>query len=129
MSLIPLRLMTLRAANYTSTNSPYGTTEWAISSLTATASNVVEPTHGAESALSAECKLYRQQKILNIRTGKMSTMLLHLEVVQWHVKKDVIGKEQTTVDIKALRPIWRAGGVTYGSAFQDKEKRSRNSLG
>lgn len=48
-------------------------------------------------------------------------MLVLVEVVQWHVRKDAIDDEKTTVDIKALRPVWRAGGITYGSTFRGFE--------
>lgn len=111
-------LTLFRAANYTSTNSPHGTSEWAISGLTAAPSKLVKPTYVAESAFSAECRLYSKQEILSPNSGNRSAMLVLVEVVQWHVRSDAIDDEQTTVDIQALRPIWRAGGITYGNTFR-----------
>lgn len=113
--------MYYRAANYTSTNTPHGTSEWAISGLTAAPSKLVKPTHVAESAFSAECKLYSKQEILSPKTGLRSAMLVLVEVVQWHVRKDMIDESQATVDVKLLRPVWRGGGITYGSAFSGFE--------
>jgi hypothetical protein len=43
-------------------------------------------------------------------------MLVLVEVVQWHVRKDIIDDKEATVDIEKLRPVWRAGGITYGVA-------------
>ena len=41
--------------------------------------------------------------------------------VQWHVRDDALNSEQSNVDLAVLRPIWRGGGITYGTAFQGFE--------
>jgi hypothetical protein len=110
-----------RAANYTSTNAPPGTSEWALSGLHASPSKIVKPTFVAESAFSIECKLVSKQEITSPKTGQRSAMLIIVEAVQWHARKDMINEEQSIVDLKAFRPVWRAGGITYGTAFQGFE--------
>lgn len=45
-------------------------------------------------------------------------MLVIVEAVQWHVRSDAINADKSTVNIDVLRPIWRAGGITYGTSFQ-----------
>jgi flavin reductase (DIM6/NTAB) family NADH-FMN oxidoreductase RutF len=110
-----------RAANYTSSNTPHGISEWGISGLTASPSTLITPTFVAESAFSAECKLYSQQEILSSKTGMRSAMLVLVEVVQWHVRADAIDERRESVNIEKLRPMWRAGGITYGNAMSGFE--------
>jgi len=110
-----------RAANYTSTNAPPGASEWALSGLHALRSNVVRPTYVAESAFSIECKLFSKQQIDSPKTGERSAMLCIVEAVQFHVREEALigGKDgdRCTVDIAKLRPVWRGGGITYGTAL------------
>jgi len=52
-------------------------------------------------------------------------MLCIVEALQFHVKEDALigGKdgEKCTVDIEKLRPVWRAGGICYGTALKGFE--------
>lgn len=47
-------------------------------------------------------------------------MLCIVQAVQFHVREDALigGRdgERSTVDITKLRPVFRAGGITYGTA-------------
>lgn len=44
-----------------------------------------------------------------------------VEAVQYHCRSDAIAADRATVDISKLRPCFRAGGITYGVAFDGFE--------
>jgi flavin reductase (DIM6/NTAB) family NADH-FMN oxidoreductase RutF len=113
----------LEAANFTSVNTPPQMSEWPLAGLHPVPSKLVKPPHAAESAFSMECKLHSSIPILSkmdlgddglpVRTA---TLVL-VEAVMYHVREDVIDKKLETLDIAKLRPVWRGGGITYGSCF------------
>jgi flavin reductase (DIM6/NTAB) family NADH-FMN oxidoreductase RutF len=81
------------------------------------ASSVVKPPYVAESPYSVECKLHSHQDIVSSRTGKRTATLVLAEVVRFHVWKDAISEDKATVDPAQLRPVFRAGGITYGTCL------------
>lgn len=113
----------IEAANFCSTNSPYGVDEWKLSGLTPLESKVVKPEHVAESAFSIEAKLihsheWKSKKDPNRATG----VLCIVEGVQFHVREDVISEELNLIDIEKLKPVSRLGGITYARTTQGYEK-------
>jgi flavin reductase (DIM6/NTAB) family NADH-FMN oxidoreductase RutF len=104
-----------RAANYTSTNCPPTVSEWALSGLHASPSKIVKPTFVSESAFSIEAKLVSSQQFNSPTTGGRSCTLVVVEAVQWHVRADAVDADRAIVDMGVLRPVWRAGGITYGT--------------
>ncbi|PVH96036.1 hypothetical protein DM02DRAFT_659585 [Periconia macrospinosa] len=112
----------IEAANYSSINTPPHISEWPLSGLTPGASCHVKPSIVSESAFSAECKLHSKQHLTN-REGKQAATLVLLEVVMWHVREDLISGDpkRATADLKLLRPIWRGGGITYGTVVKGFE--------
>jgi hypothetical protein len=55
--------------------------------------------------------------------GKRTATLVLVEALLFLVREDIIAKDplKATVDLKLLRPIWRGGGITYGTCFQGFE--------
>ncbi|RDW71583.1 flavo protein-like protein oxygenase [Coleophoma cylindrospora] len=111
----------IEAANYTSTNTPRGVSEFALAGLHASPAMIVKPSYVSEAAFSIECKLYSQQEIFSRRTGQRNAVMVLVEAVQFHVRKEAIDPKLETVKIEMLRPVWRAGGITYGTAFSGFE--------
>lgn len=72
-----------RAAIYTSTNAPPGTSEWSLSGLHPLPSILIKPTYVAESAFSVECKLVSKQEIRSPVTGERTAVLCIVEAVQF----------------------------------------------
>jgi flavin reductase (DIM6/NTAB) family NADH-FMN oxidoreductase RutF len=116
----------LEAANFTSVNTPRHVSEWALSGLHPRSSRKVKPPYVHESAFSIECKVHSSLPIYSSakvnQDGKVRTATLVLfEAVMYHVREDAIDEALETVDIQVLRPIWRGGGITYGSCFSGWE--------
>ncbi|KAF2001591.1 hypothetical protein P154DRAFT_596210 [Amniculicola lignicola CBS 123094] len=112
----------IEAANFSSANTPPHQSEWPMTGLTPSPSQMIRPASVAESAFSAECKLHSYQDIFNKKGTRMATLVL-LEAVMWHVREDMVAKDalKATVDLKLLRPVWRGGGIIYGTCFQGFE--------
>lgn len=55
--------------------------------------------------------------------GTRTATLVLVEAVVWHVREDLVAKDpaKATADMKLLRPVWRGGGITYGTCFQGFE--------
>lgn len=81
------------------------------------------PPSVSESAFSIECKLHSSQDLLNNEGTSTATLVL-IEALVFHVRGDVIAKDplKATVDLKLLFPVWRGGGITYGTCFQGFER-------
>ncbi|RDW92699.1 flavin reductase family protein [Aspergillus mulundensis] len=106
----------VEAANFASVNSPRHISEWPLSGLTQKPSDLVKPAHVAESPYSVECKLHSVQDFHSkadpsVRT---STMVI-VEVIRFHIWNDAIGPDRATADVTKLHPVFRAGGIMYGS--------------
>jgi hypothetical protein len=82
----------------------------------------VKPATVAESAFSVECKLHSLQDLTN-KEGRRTATLVIVEAVVWHMWEDVLSKDpaRATADLALLRPVWRGGGITYGTCFQGFE--------
>lgn len=117
----------LEAANFTSAQCPPQTSEWLLSGLTPMPSKIVKAPWVKEAAFSIECKLH---SVLTIYSKTVldadgnparSATLALVEAVMFHVREDAIDDKRETVDIKVLRPVWRGGGIMYGSCFSGFE--------
>jgi len=117
----------LEAANFTSVNTPPTISEWELAGLHPRPSEKVKASYVGESAFSMECKLQSIQTIFSKTLvdgqGKpvRSATLALVEAVMFHVREDVVDEKRETVDIKVLRPVWRGGGITYGTCFEGWE--------
>jgi flavin reductase (DIM6/NTAB) family NADH-FMN oxidoreductase RutF len=94
--------------NVTSGEYPYGVDEFAMSGLTAVASDLVGPSRVMESHVSMECKLLQTVEVSNQPLG--GTLILG-EVVRFHVD-DVIF-EEFRIDPDKLGAVGRMAGNTY----------------
>ncbi|KAK3723761.1 hypothetical protein LTR37_001642 [Vermiconidia calcicola] len=111
----------IEAANACSINTPPHLSEWPLSGLHPRPSELVKPPYAAESAFSIELQYYSHQEITSPRSGKRSATMVLLQAVLFHVREDAISADKATVDIAKLRPVFRAGGITYGTCFQGFE--------
>lgn len=106
----------VEAANFASVNSPRHVSEWPLSGLTPRRSDLVKPAHVAESPYSVECKLHSVQDFFSKKDPSLRTStLVVVEVIRFHIWDDAVGKDRATADIQKLRPVFRAGGITYGA--------------
>lgn len=117
----------LEAANFTSVNAPPRTSEWELSGLHEAVSDVVKAGYVGEAAVSMECKLHSTQTIFSKtvvdgnRKPVQSATLVLVEAMMFHVREDAIDVKLETVDLKVLRPVWRGGGILYGTCFDGWE--------
>ena len=111
----------IEAANATSVNTPPHISEWDLSGLHQRSSVVVSPPHVAESPFSIEVKYFSHTEIFSPGTGKRTATMVLVEAVRYHCRADAIGADRATVDVAKLRPCFRAGGITYGVAFDGFE--------
>jgi flavin reductase (DIM6/NTAB) family NADH-FMN oxidoreductase RutF len=105
----------------TSINTPHHISEWSLSGLTPSPSTLIKPPFVLESPFSAECKLFSHQELRSKKDGERTATLVLLEVVRFHVWEDALGKDEATVDLAVTRPVFRAGGIQYGTCFQGFE--------
>jgi flavin reductase (DIM6/NTAB) family NADH-FMN oxidoreductase RutF len=112
----------IEAANLSSINTPPHVSEWPLTGLHVSSSMEVKPATVAESAFSVECKLHSLQDLTN-KEGRRTATLVIVEAVVWHMWEDVLSKDpaRATADLALLRPVWRGGGITYGTCFQGFE--------
>ncbi|QDS77504.1 hypothetical protein FKW77_000444 [Venturia effusa] len=112
----------LEAANSTSINSPYGTSEWVLSGLTPGPCKSISAPRVAESIFSIEGKLYSTQEFESRATpGKKTGVLAIVEGVKFWAREDAINAEKNLVDPTVLRPMSRMGGITYGRTIEAVE--------
>ena len=110
----------IEAANATSINTPPQISEWGLSGLHPKTGKIVKAPYAEEAVFSIELKYHSHQDIIGKANVRTATMIL-LEAVMFHVREDSIDSKRATVDISKLRPVWRGGGITYGTAFQGFE--------
>jgi flavin reductase (DIM6/NTAB) family NADH-FMN oxidoreductase RutF len=112
----------VEASNMSSVNTPPQMSEWPLTGLHPYPSKDIKPASVAESAVSAECRLHSHQDIIN-KEGKRTATLVLVEAVVWHIREDLLAKDpaKASADLALLRPVWRGGGITYGTCFQGFE--------
>lgn len=112
----------LEAANATSINAPYGTSEWSLSGLTPAPSSLVKPSRVKEAVFSIECKLMFCQEFESRATpGKKTGVLAIVEGVRFWVREDAVNEERNIIDPAVLRPMSRLGGIMYGRTTEGVE--------
>ncbi|GAD98607.1 hypothetical protein MYCGRDRAFT_48694 [Paecilomyces variotii No. 5] len=104
----------LEAANACSLDAPYGESEWTWSGLTKAASTTVGPARVKEAIFSIEGKLSRTVDF-DSRTvpGTTSGTMAVIEGTRFWVREDALD-ERECINLEALNPISRLGGITYG---------------
>ena len=109
----------IEAANATSINAPYGTSEWALSGLTPAPCTDVKPSRVKEAVFSIEGKLFSTTEFESRATpGKKTGVLAIIEGVRFWVREDAINEDKNIIDPGVLRPISRLGGITYGRTVE-----------
>ena len=104
----------LEAANSTSINTPFGTSEWAVSGLHPAPSTTVKASRVKEAVFSIEGKLVNTQEFESrVTPGKKTGTLAIIEGTNFWVREDAINEEKSLIDPDILRPISRLGGITY----------------
>ncbi|KAK5107735.1 hypothetical protein LTR62_000711 [Meristemomyces frigidus] len=111
----------IEAANATSINTPPGVSEWPLSGLHPRTGKLVRPQYALEAAFSMELVYHSHQDIMSPKSGMRTATLVLLQAVLFHVWQDAISADKATVDLAMLRPVFRAGGITYGTCFQGFE--------
>ncbi|KAF3017195.1 hypothetical protein E8E14_012466 [Neopestalotiopsis sp. 37M] len=112
----------IEAANFTSVNTPRHISEWELSGLTPVSGDIVKPPYIAESPFSVECRLLHHQDLFSVKDSSVRTAtLMILQAVRFHIWKDVLNDDRATADMAKLRPVFRAGGITYGTCFNGFE--------
>ena len=103
------------AANSTSINAPYGTSEWAISGLHPAPCTTVKCSRVKESVFSVEGKLVETKEFESkAAPGKKTGVLAIIEGTRFWATEDAINEEKNIIDPAVLRPVSRLGGITYG---------------
>ncbi|KAK9421705.1 putative Flavin reductase like domain-containing protein [Seiridium unicorne] len=112
----------VEAANFSSVNTPRHISEWELTGLTPVPGDVVKAPYIAESPFSIECKLLHHQDFFSVNDSSVRTAtLMILQVVRFHIWEDVLNEDRATADMAKLRPVFRAGGITYGTCFNGFE--------
>lgn len=109
----------IEAANATSTNSPYGVSEWVLSGLTPADCNRVKPSRVKEAIFSVEGILVETKEFDSRAVpGKKSGVLAIIEGVQFWAREDAINEDKNLIDLEVLKPVSRFGGISYGRTTQ-----------
>lgn len=105
----------IEAANATSTNSPYGVSEWVLSGLTPANCHRVKASRVKEAIFSVEGILVETKEFdSRADPSKKSGVLAIIEGVQFWAREDAINEEKSLIDLEVLRPVSRFGGISYG---------------
>jgi hypothetical protein len=76
----------------------------------------------AESPFSIECKLLSHHDLFSVNDSSVRTAtLMILQAVRFHIWDDVLNEDRATADMAKLRPVFRAGGITYGTCLNGFE--------
>ncbi|KAH8678270.1 hypothetical protein BX600DRAFT_507229 [Xylariales sp. PMI_506] len=111
----------VEAMNFSSINTPSHVSEWELAGLTPHPSDVVKPPFVSEAAFSAECTLHSHQDMFSRVSGKRTATVVYLEVQRFHVWEDAMREDKATALMEKLRPVFRCGGITYGTCFDGFE--------
>ncbi|KAK5173987.1 uncharacterized protein LTR77_001066 [Saxophila tyrrhenica] len=111
----------IEAANATSINTPPHLSEWPMSGLHPRPAKLVKPSYAAEAVFSIELRYHSHQDITSPQSGQRSATLVLLEAVLFHAWQDAVSSDKATVNLAKLRPVFRAGGITYGTCFNGFE--------
>jgi flavin reductase (DIM6/NTAB) family NADH-FMN oxidoreductase RutF len=111
----------VEAANASSSNTPSHISEWPLTGLHPRGGTIVNPCYAAEACFSIELKYHSHQDIISPKSGRRSATMVLLQAVMFHVWEDALSADRATVDMAKLRPVFRAGGITYGTCFQGFE--------
>ena len=104
----------VEAANATSINTPYGTSEWDVSGLTPVACAVVKPRRVKESVFSTEGRLLETRSFESrMNEGKVEGVMAVIEGIRFWVREDAINADRDLIDAAVLRPVARMGAITY----------------
>ena len=105
----------IEAANASSINAPYGTSEWALTGLHPAPCATVKASRVKESVFSIEGKLMETREFDSKATpGKKTGVLAIIEGTRFWVREDAINADRNLIDPAILRPMSRLGGITYG---------------
>ena len=112
----------VEAANATSINAPYGTSEWALTGLHPAPCTTVKASRVKESVFSIEGKLIETKEFESkVTPGKKTGVLAIIEGTRFWVREDAINKDRNIIDPAILRPMARLGGITYGRTTEGLE--------
>ncbi|KAL6804766.1 hypothetical protein GGI42DRAFT_342161 [Trichoderma sp. SZMC 28013] len=105
----------IEAANSTSIDAPYGTSEWGVSGLTADYScETVKAPRVKEAIFSIEAKVESIKEIESrANPGRVSTWLVIFEGTRFWARNDALSEKKDELYPEVLRPIGRMGGVIY----------------
>lgn len=120
----------VEAANATSLDVPYETSEWGLSGLTAKDSTTVLPKRVQEAVFSIEGKLLEMKSLDyhgHAAQGKPAGALAIIEAKRFWIREDALNETRDNVDLEALRPVVQLGGISYGRV-RDTFELSRPSL-
>jgi flavin reductase (DIM6/NTAB) family NADH-FMN oxidoreductase RutF len=105
----------VEAANATSVNAPYGSSEFDIAGLHQAPCSTVQAPRVQESIFAIEGKLVETKEFESRATpGKKTAVLAIIEGTRFWVREDAINEEKSLIDLQVLRPISRLGGMQYG---------------
>ena len=99
-----------QAINQASAEYPYGVSEFEKTGLTAAPSLKIKPPRIAESPLSFECVLHGKMELGTGQQG--SSTLVVGRIVAVHVSENLY--KDGKIDLQALHPLSRLGGIQYG---------------
>lgn len=112
----------LEAMNATAINSPFGTSEWAVSGLHPAPATSVKPSRVAEAVFGIEGKLESTREFESrVTPGKKTSVMAVVEGVRFWARGDAVNEEGNLIDPAVLRPMSRLGGISYGRIVEGVE--------
>ena len=111
----------LEAANSTSIDAPYGTSEWAVSGLHPGDCETVKASRVREAVFSIEGKLVDTREFKSPASGRITGTMAIIEGTRFWVREDAIDESKSLIDPGILRPVSRLGGITYGRTVEGVE--------
>jgi flavin reductase (DIM6/NTAB) family NADH-FMN oxidoreductase RutF len=102
-------------ANECATPYAYGVSEMEEAGLHAVASHVVAAPRVKEAGVSFECKVKMMHDVIGYDGVTPGATMFVGEIVRIHVAKKALDATAKSVDLEALRPVARSGGVLYST--------------